>query len=86
MAKMAVFALLESSKWISRKIWVIQKSWNFHTVYYCKYDRTAKHVVRPTPKGSGIATERSAEPPEKGENLGHIFVVKLAKSLVSNVL
>ena len=50
------------------------------------YDRTAKHVVRPTPKGSGIATERSAKPPEKGGNLGHIFVVKLAKSLVSNVL
>jgi len=32
MLKMAVFALLESQKSISRKIWVIKKSWNFHTV------------------------------------------------------
>ena len=32
MAKMAVFELLESTKLISRKIWVIEKSWNFHTV------------------------------------------------------
>ena len=32
MTKIAVFALLESSKLISRKIRVIQKSWNFHTV------------------------------------------------------
>ena len=31
-AKMANFALLESSKLISRKISVIQNSWNFHTV------------------------------------------------------
>ena len=29
---MADFALQESSKLISRKNWVIQKSWNFHTV------------------------------------------------------
>ena len=29
---MADFALLESPKLISRKIWVIEKSWNFHTV------------------------------------------------------
>ena len=32
MAKLAGFAILKSSKLISRKIWVIQKSWNFHTV------------------------------------------------------
>ena len=33
--KMADFALLESpKKLISRKIWVIEKSWNFHTVKY----------------------------------------------------
>ena len=32
MAKTASFALLESTKLISRKIWVIGKSWNFHTV------------------------------------------------------
>ena len=31
---MAVFALLVSSKLISRKIWAIQKSWNFHTVHH----------------------------------------------------
>ena len=31
--KMADFALLESSKMISRKKWMIQKSWNFHTVW-----------------------------------------------------
>ena len=31
MAKTPVFALLESSKLISRKIWVMEKSWNFHT-------------------------------------------------------
>ena len=30
--KMAVFALQKSSKLISRKIWVMEKSWNFHTV------------------------------------------------------
>ena len=30
MAKMADFALLESSKLISCKFWMIQKSWNFH--------------------------------------------------------
>ena len=32
MAKKAVFALLESSKLISHRFRVIQKSWNFHTV------------------------------------------------------
>ena len=31
---MADFALLESPKLISRKVWVIEKSWNFHTVYF----------------------------------------------------
>ena len=30
---MADFALLESPELISRKIWVIEKSWNFHTVF-----------------------------------------------------
>ena len=34
-AKTAIFALSESSKLISRKIWVIQKSWNCYTVPYC---------------------------------------------------
>ena len=34
MAKTAVFALLESSKLISRKISVIQKSWYFHTGHF----------------------------------------------------
>ena len=29
---MADFALVESPKLISRKIWMIEKSWNFHTV------------------------------------------------------
>ena len=32
--KMADFGLLESSKLISRKIWVIQKLWNFHNVIW----------------------------------------------------
>ena len=32
-AKMAVFHLPESLKLISRKIWMIQKSWNFHTFW-----------------------------------------------------
>ena len=31
---MADFALLETPKLISRKIWVIEKAWNFHTVPY----------------------------------------------------
>ena len=31
---MADFPLLESLKLISRKIWVIEKSWNFHTVQW----------------------------------------------------
>ena len=31
---MADFALLESSNMISCKIWVIKRSWNFHTVWY----------------------------------------------------
>ena len=34
MEKTAFFALLESTKLISRKISVIQKSWNFHTVIF----------------------------------------------------
>ena len=33
-AKRAVFALPESLKLISRKIWVIEKSWNFYTVAF----------------------------------------------------
>ena len=32
--KMADFALQELSKLISRKIWVTEKSWYFHTVWY----------------------------------------------------
>ena len=32
---MADFALVESPKLISRKIWVIEKSWNFDTVNPC---------------------------------------------------
>ena len=32
MAKMTDIALLDSPKLISRKIWVTEKSWNFHTV------------------------------------------------------
>ena len=31
---MADFALLESPKMIPRKIWLIVKSWNFHTLLY----------------------------------------------------
>ena len=31
--KMADFTLVESPKLISRKIWVIEKSWNFHTAW-----------------------------------------------------
>ena len=34
MAKTVVLALFHSSKLISRKIWVMEKSWNFHTVWY----------------------------------------------------
>ena len=34
MAKTAVSELLESQKLISRKIWVMEKSWNFHTVFW----------------------------------------------------
>ena len=33
--RMADLALLELSKLISRKIWVIEKSWNFNTVKQC---------------------------------------------------
>ena len=33
MAKTADLELLHSPKLISRKIWVAEKSWNFHTVY-----------------------------------------------------
>ena len=32
MAKTSVLELLDSPKLISRKIWMIEKSWNFHTV------------------------------------------------------
>ena len=32
--KMADFALQESSKLISRKIWMIQKQWNFHSMNF----------------------------------------------------
>ena len=31
--KMALLELLDSPKLISRKIWMTEKSWNFHTVY-----------------------------------------------------
>ena len=34
MVKLTVFALLEFTKLISHKIWMIEKSWNFHTVMY----------------------------------------------------
>ena len=34
MTKLAVFALQDSSKLNSREIWLIQKSYNFHTVKY----------------------------------------------------
>ena len=34
MAKIAISELLHSSKLISRKIWVTEKSRNFHTVFY----------------------------------------------------
>ena len=39
---MADFPLQESLKLISRKIWAIQKSWNFHTVY-CAITFPLKH-------------------------------------------
>ena len=45
MAKMAVFALLESTKLISHKISVIQKSWNFHTVLKDKTKYCVKTVT-----------------------------------------
>ena len=49
---MAHFALLECPKLISRKIWVIEKSWNFHTVlllltFLCGMGRTM-HFVKET--------------------------------------
>ena len=38
MAKMAVFELLDSPKLISRKIWVVEKPWNFHIMYvFCLF-------------------------------------------------
>ena len=40
MAKTAVLKLLHSPKLISRKIWVIVKSWNFHTVWLQKAQKT----------------------------------------------
>ena len=40
---MADFALLESPKLISRKIWVIEKSWNFHTVNMYLHDLFCSH-------------------------------------------
>ena len=43
MWKMADFALQQSSKLISHKIWMIQKSWNFHTV--CTYQHNDVRVV-----------------------------------------
>ena len=36
--KMAVLELLDSLKLISRKIWMIGKSWNFHTVQLFVYN------------------------------------------------
>ena len=35
--KMADFAFIESPKLISRKIWVIEELWDFHTVSYGKF-------------------------------------------------
>ena len=34
MLKWLIFALLKSPKLISRKIWKIEKSWNFYTVHF----------------------------------------------------
>ena len=42
---MADFALLESSKWISREIWVTEKSWNFHTVRWLRGCRTLLKIA-----------------------------------------
>ena len=42
MSKRDVFALQESSKLTSRKIWVIEKSWNFHTL-------NCAHIVKKFP-------------------------------------
>ena len=35
MAKTAILELPDSPKLISRKIWVTEKNWNFHTVLWC---------------------------------------------------
>ena len=43
MAKMAVLQILNSPKLVSRKTWVTEKSWNFHTVYKM-YNRRC-HIV-----------------------------------------
>ena len=36
---MSDFAILESPILISRKIWVVEKSWNFHTVRAGPYEK-----------------------------------------------
>ena len=48
--KMAESALLESPKLISRKIWLIEKSWNFHTAlqvpkYYSFLKNSSSHFI-----------------------------------------
>ena len=47
MGKMILLGLLDSPKLISRKIWVTEKSWNFHTVWFEKKKVTYKCVRRP---------------------------------------
>ena len=44
MAKITVFQLPNSPKLISRKIWVIEKSWNFHT-FLIYLIRCNQHVL-----------------------------------------
>ena len=52
---MAGFALLESPKLISRKIWVTEKSWNFHTVCNTDVISTSFQVMQMVGMMRGIA-------------------------------
>ena len=46
-AKTAIFALLESPKVISRKIWMTEESWNFHTVLLSRnHNLCGRHKIR----------------------------------------
>ena len=65
MAKTAVLKLLDSLKLISRKVWMTEKSWNFHTVNWIESESIKKCTL------SGSNSEEKESPDQKEERNGN---------------